>query len=288
MKAVVSKYCKFAYSSDFAFSVPTGTAIEQIPPDSVLALSRDGAETWAVKGKWTIEPLFGRGTVDYSGNDECERIHVASFQWNPWADFSVVVDTTLIPPTDRWPDWHIRVHDISSSSQDTPVSSSLHTVEGGFAILGRAAASGRQVPTLDSLPDDADVGVAEGVVETEDSVLILSGAGASGIVTAFLVTDNEGATRCYPLKPDSNTNLACQRTLIPVVAHDFSAPPTASSQDKIRLVTMVFAISAKANGGWKKRGKTLKERWLDRPALRFGASDGPISSDVIRIGNPAA
>ncbi|KAL3296263.1 vitamin H transporter [Colletotrichum asianum] len=51
MKANQAKYCKFAYSSAFAFSVPTGPLIQQIAPDNALALSKDGGETWAVKWK---------------------------------------------------------------------------------------------------------------------------------------------------------------------------------------------------------------------------------------------
>ncbi|KAK0715086.1 hypothetical protein B0H67DRAFT_644876 [Lasiosphaeris hirsuta] len=49
LKASQAKYSKFTYSSTFTFSVPTGLLIQQITPDSTLALSRDGAETWAVK-----------------------------------------------------------------------------------------------------------------------------------------------------------------------------------------------------------------------------------------------
>ncbi|KAM5354893.1 hypothetical protein ACJ41O_001539 [Fusarium nematophilum] len=67
MKANQAKYCKFAYSSAFGFSVPTGPLIQQIAPDSQLALSRDGAETWAVK--WKCQPVqFGTAEVSEKGS----------------------------------------------------------------------------------------------------------------------------------------------------------------------------------------------------------------------------
>ncbi|KAK2033981.1 hypothetical protein LX32DRAFT_700635 [Colletotrichum zoysiae] len=40
-----AKYCKFAYSSAFAFSVPTGPLIQQMAPDNTPSLSRDYGET---------------------------------------------------------------------------------------------------------------------------------------------------------------------------------------------------------------------------------------------------
>jgi hypothetical protein len=41
LKATEAKYGKFAYSSHFGFSVPTGTLIQQMAPDNTLALSKD-------------------------------------------------------------------------------------------------------------------------------------------------------------------------------------------------------------------------------------------------------
>ncbi|KAF9876921.1 hypothetical protein CkaCkLH20_05767 [Colletotrichum karsti] len=103
MKANQAKYCKFAYSSAFAFSVPTGPLIQQIAPDNALALSRDGGETLAVKWK-SEEVRFATASVE--GASGREEVQVASVKWYPWGDRAVSVDTTLIPPTNRWPDWH--------------------------------------------------------------------------------------------------------------------------------------------------------------------------------------
>lgn len=63
MKATQAKYCKFAYSSAFGFSVPTGPLIQQLAPDNTLAVSRDGTETWAVKWK-CAEPVFSFARIE--------------------------------------------------------------------------------------------------------------------------------------------------------------------------------------------------------------------------------
>lgn len=44
-----AKYGKFAYSSAFGFSVPTGTLLHQIAPDSTLAASIDEGESWRAR-----------------------------------------------------------------------------------------------------------------------------------------------------------------------------------------------------------------------------------------------
>ncbi|KAF9880557.1 hypothetical protein CkaCkLH20_01599 [Colletotrichum karsti] len=49
-KAREAKYGKFAYSSAFAFSVPTGNLLMQLAPDSTLCASIDGGESW--KARW--------------------------------------------------------------------------------------------------------------------------------------------------------------------------------------------------------------------------------------------
>lgn len=50
VRASESKYGKFAYSSAFGYSVPTGAySVESIGGDNVLALSEDQGETWRVR-----------------------------------------------------------------------------------------------------------------------------------------------------------------------------------------------------------------------------------------------
>lgn len=49
-KAREAKYGKFAYSSAFGFSVPCGTFLEQVAPDSTLAVSfDDGEDSWKLR-----------------------------------------------------------------------------------------------------------------------------------------------------------------------------------------------------------------------------------------------
>ncbi|KAJ3546012.1 hypothetical protein NM208_g2225 [Fusarium decemcellulare] len=255
-KGVMAKYSKFAYSSSFGFSVPVGGhGLAQVAPDSTLAFSRDGMETWAVKYK-CAEPEFKTAIIDATS----QEVPAATVQWFPWADRSVSVWTTIIPPTTRWPDWHVRIHRITSNSKY----GKLFTAEGGFAIHGRQRKDTLELRPLDlaQLHEKCAVGEVEGIVRMERSVLILSEQGASGIKTNLLAVPHR--TTATPLKPEPNTNLMRQRTLIPTIQHTMDGIDESS---EILLVTKVFAISVEANGGWKKQGKSLRDRWLDEPAV---------------------
>ncbi|KAK7219935.1 hypothetical protein V2G26_007938 [Clonostachys chloroleuca] len=254
MKASQAKYCKFAYSSAFTFSVPTGPLIQQIAPDSTLALSRDGGETWAVKWKCE-EPRFS--TARYSADSCSGSMTVASVKYYPWGDQQVSVTTTLVPPTDRWPDWHVRIHRIKVHQKLR----SLRSVEGGFSILGRRKANGMALPTLAELPENAVPGVVEGIIETPNSTLIMSAAGVSGVVAGRQSTSAE-TTSSHALKPDSNTNLGCQRTLIPIISHDIESGLDAGAE--IAFIEAFFAISESKQSQKSPQPRTLQDRWSDR------------------------
>ncbi|KAJ5093868.1 hypothetical protein N7456_009729 [Penicillium angulare] len=258
MKATQAKYSKFEYSSAFAFSVPTGPLIQQIAPDCTLALSRDGAETWAVKWK-SSEPQFSPARLQTGASSSV--ITTASVRWYPWGDRQVEIHTTLIPPTDRWPDWHIRVHRIRANSQ----LNSLHTVEGGFASTGRCSKDGTKLPAIQTVDPNWEIGKSEGVLETEDSVLILSTAGATGISA---LTSKSPAKSIHmhasALKPDANTNLAHQRTLIPTIA--LEAAHGIQKSDVLIVVTGVFGISSTANSD-RRVERSIAERWSDKPQV---------------------
>ena len=190
LKAMQAKYCKFAYSSRFAFSVPTGPLIQQIAPDNTLALSRDGRETRAVK--WTCDAVRF-----FTVNVDGESAPAASVTWHPWNDRSVTVDTTLIPPTNRSPDWHTHIHRLRTGKV-----MQIDAVEGGFATQGRR----RDLPMLDVIEGD-------GILQSQHSILVVSPNGASGLA----LQTNSSLKSCVDvLQPDSNTNLACQRSVIPV------------------------------------------------------------------------
>lgn len=258
MKATQAKYSKFEYSSAFAFSVPTGPLIQQIAPDCTLALSRDGAETWAVKWKCS-EPSFP--TVSVRTKSGISQVQAASVRWYPWGDRAVEVYTTLIPPTDRWPDWHVRIHRVRVNS----VLRSLHTVEGGFASPGRCSWDGSRLPEITgTLNADMDIGSSEGILETSDSVLMLSVVGASGLSSLMGTESASYSTKAQALKPDANTNLVHQRTLIPVIARDVDRDIQAG--EEFVFATRVFAISATANCN-RRVGGNLVARWADRPQV---------------------
>ncbi|KAL5046303.1 hypothetical protein BDW71DRAFT_182561 [Aspergillus fruticulosus] len=294
MKASQAKYCKFAYSSSFGFSVPTGPLIQQIAPDNALFLSRDGMETWA--GKWKAsEARFETANV------HGEIVPTAHVEWRPWTDAQVVVTTSLIPPTGRWPDWHIRVHRIQVKGK--PPLRSLNLVEGGFAI-GRVPADKKKkvlpVPS-DSDIEGTNVGEGEGVYMSDSHALVLSQAGASGIIsTAVRRRANEpGWSSSGPavlieheaMKPDSNTNLVSQRTLIPVAKAGLF---DIEAGEEIHLVTKVFSITAKspkAQGGesadrgrdGERTQRSVRERWMDVPKLRIGGVSGEYGEDAITL-----
>ncbi|TVY62642.1 hypothetical protein Focb16_v004350 [Fusarium oxysporum f. sp. cubense] len=273
-KNATAKFCKFAYSSAFTLSLAVGNSVaSQLAPDNSLLLSRDGTETWATKKTCTDAVV----SIAYVKGAKTEELTVASATWYPWADRQATVTTTLVPPSDRWPDWHLRVHRIKVNE----ALKALHTLEGGFAIAGRRQADTKLLPTvtLDQLGSAAQLGAAEGVFEREDSTVILSVAGASGVTTDE-PTHNQRSTSVSVIKPEANTNLTAPRTLCPIIQHSVSNLPAGS---EVTLVTSVFGISHEANGGRPLSGKSLLERWTDRPRLRFGDANKPEQGDYIKI-----
>ncbi|KAL3461895.1 hypothetical protein BJX64DRAFT_288851 [Aspergillus heterothallicus] len=280
MKANQAKYSKFAYSSAFGFSVPTGPLIQQIAPDSMLAISRDGASTWAVRWKSSSVKYTTASVYSFSEKKEVETVPVARVEWRPWADGLVVVETTLIPPTNRWPDWHTRIHRIRLAKRG--VLESLHLVEGGFAISRVPQGNERLLPVLSDLKNisDSQIGVPQGIFTSKEGAIVLSPAGASGVVGTARVSSGQNVSTEYEaLKPDSNTNLIAQRTLIPVVKHEVFDLDQGS---EVELVTHVFAVSTPLSG------ESRVERWQDGPQVRMrdqGRGSTEVDEDVILLEN---
>jgi hypothetical protein len=141
---------------------------------------------------------------------------------------------------------------------------SLHAVEGGFALPGRRS-DGAKIQSIDKIDMNMKIGTSEGILKTNNSVLILSTAGASGLS----VNEMEGpfpalSTNASALKPDANTNLVHQRTLIPTIARDISRDIQAA--EEFVFFTSVFAVSSTANSNRRSR-KSVADRWADRPRL---------------------
>ncbi|KID81936.1 hypothetical protein MGU_10745 [Metarhizium guizhouense ARSEF 977] len=267
MKATQAKYAKFAYSSAFGFSVPTGPLIAQIAPDNMLALSKDHGETWTVRWVSTGETKFVPVPVFISGSPQ--RITALVNRWKPWSTGLVEVETTLIPPCSSWPDWHVRVHRICSGND--PSLLSLDAVEGGFAIDGRQKANQRIIPKLQGNAGQTlmSLGLQDGEValETPDSSLVISSAGASGIVNLCPLPQSSLQSVGEALKADPNTNLMTARTLLPTVKH---SGPSWPEQDVV-IITAVFAIHDEKN---TMTLAEIEERWSRRPCVKYNAESG--------------
>ncbi|KAL2861955.1 hypothetical protein BJX68DRAFT_260753 [Aspergillus pseudodeflectus] len=283
-KNTTAKYSKFAYSSAFPFSLTVGATLPaQIAPDNALLLSRDGTETWATKTLCT-DARVGTARVrvhfrDYDpAGQTCEELTVVSAQWYPWADRQVSVTTTLVPPSGRWPDWHVRVHRITVRGQGL---GTLHTIEGGFAIEKDPR------PQHQQPQQQQGTGLAgAGAVGGGGGAVAFTRAGASGISTETPVREPRPDTP--PRSPrtmsptstvqvidlEANTNLAAPRTVCPVIEH---AEWDVTAGAEVWLVTKVFAISSEANGRRQLQlggGRTVQERWLDQPQVRIGSRSG--------------
>jgi hypothetical protein len=254
IKASEAKYCKFAYSSTFSFSVPTGPLIQQMAPDNTLAISEDEGDTWRLMWK-TANPQLG--SVQFRRSDgSSEEVPKLSATWSPGKKSPLRIETTLIAPTKRWPDWHIRVHTIRRRDTVKPTINFIRTVEGGFAVPGRRE-DGTALPLLNAANFGNDhENITDGVLDGANSSLILSSAGVSGIVHLL-----RGAGKGEALKPDSNTNLMFQRSIIPTVRQQYEF---VENEEEMRILVAVFAISRKHVS---LSGKDIWKLWNDRPVV---------------------
>lgn len=209
LKATQAKYGKFAYSSTFGYSVPTGGyELEQYAPDSMLAISDDGGEIWQTRRLALNARIEKR-----------DDIPVLISEWKPWTD--VTIETYLIPPFEGTENWHIRAHQISTSRN-------IITSEGAFAIYGCSSHNGR---ILGRFKDDSS---SEGTLEDSQRSLTVSSAGAVGIVEL-----QQGISRAGKVVlADPNSNIIHGRTLLPSLA------ATINAGKQLWFVTAVFALPA--------------------------------------------
>ncbi|KAH6675843.1 hypothetical protein B0J14DRAFT_587427 [Halenospora varia] len=276
LKATEAKYCKFAYSSSFGFSVPTGPLIQQMAPDNTLALTIDDRESWRVR--WRSNDTLISDVTLMHGKSTTDKISALVNMWFPSKAANLMICTTLIPPTKLWPDWHIRVHKcVLKSSAAFAVSA----VEGGFAIYGRKSRDG--VPllplnwTVKSSPL-ADSLQSEGVLEDETSSLIISNAGASGVRYIPLTGHNTGEVKGLILKPDSNTNLMVSRTLIPTIQQELFKASNENYEREVIFATAVFAVAGKGLSS-----EEIRRRWFDFPKLRLKDAGEEMQGDYIQL-----
>jgi hypothetical protein len=269
LKATEAKYGKYAYSSHFGFSVPTGTLIQQIAPDSTLALSKDGGDTWRLPWKVT-DPRFGPAQLVHKG-EVVEDIPSLTSTWKPWADADITVQSHIVAPCSRWPDWYLRWHRVTNTSSQ---GLRVRGVQGGFAIQGRGARTGETLPRFTSTDafstthSTSDNASPEGTLAIQNSVLICSDAGASGIRTLELSSGGHSlqTTQAELLKPDANTNLMWQRTLIPTLKVEGSA----TSERTLEFGSAVFALARTEDRRERYDGADVLGLWGDAPVIDTG------------------
>lgn len=282
LKATEAKYGKFAYSSHFGFSVPTGPLLQQMAPDSTLALSIDGAASWKVP--WIpLNPRWGTALLRIA-EDETERLPMLLTSWKPWLMFDITVRTALIAPSSRWPDWHIRLHRLSSTAE--PLTPSISAVAGGFAITGRKAIDGRPVPItshkglLSTLASQTTP--LEAALVGPDGCCVFSKDGASGVRRLDLshteVSSRDGMAQQEShgslLKPDANTNIMCQRTVIPTIRQEISLLQAVKTREQL-IVVGVFATTEKSGH--------LLGKWADAPVVHLGEGPAPAKSAYVEV-----
>ncbi|UPX15612.1 uncharacterized protein EKO05_0006055 [Ascochyta rabiei] len=273
LKATEAKYGKFAYSSHFTFSVPTGPLIQQMAPDSTIAISKDGGDTWRTPWKVKTNERRSRAQL-WRGDRALEKIPTFQSLWKPWKDADINVRTILIAPCSRWPDWYVRFTSVENMSA-VPVT--LNIVQGGFAIQGRGSKRGEVLPKLTGsagIKAGNSLSFAEGTLESTSDALVCSDAGTSGIKAITLETAagdehslEDVTTNGEVLKPDANTNLMWQRTLIPTIK---SETKTIEQGRSIYLVSAVFAV-ARTSAAPKQYGKLdLQKLWDETPVIYAG------------------
>jgi Uncharacterized protein conserved in bacteria len=124
-----AKYCKFAYSTRYAFNVERGRfGLPHASPDSMLLLSEKD-NYW--RGRRDCLQVITQDNFIYS-------------RWQPWHD--VTVDTWLAAVGH----WQVRVHHLATARE-------LDTAEGGFSLCFRPEPESRSTTGISCLTSATDV-----------------------------------------------------------------------------------------------------------------------------------
>jgi hypothetical protein len=172
-KAREAKYGKFAYSSAFGFSVPCGQFLEQIAPDSTLAVGFDDGGEGEWKVRW--DPFDVRTSIVQI---EDEEVQAMISTWRPWKGEDLTVRTTLIPPVKRWPGWHFRVHRLQWRPKEK--CHPLRLVDSGFAASAQTW-SDQMIFEHGMKATSNNSGTGKGWYKDASATLVISESGASGV-----------------------------------------------------------------------------------------------------------
>jgi hypothetical protein len=216
--------------------------------------------------------------------DVVEDIPSLTSTWRPWADAEITVQTQLVAPCSRWPDWYLRWHRVTNASQDLRVCG----VQGGFAIQGRGARAGETLPSFRNTDaflathSTSDFAFPEGTLAKQNNVLICSDAGASGIRTLGLSSNGRPlqTTQAELLKPDANTNLMWQRTLIPTLKVEGSVTTTGA----LEFGSAVFALARTEDRRERYDGMDVLGLWGDVPVIDAGKAGTSDKEWYVRVG----
>lgn len=238
LKHGAEKYGKFAYSSSFGFSCPTGMfGLEQLAADSMLALCDDPQEAGYGEGeRWRVR----RDPID-AQLKEADGVPYLQSKWQPWPDVSV--ETWLFPPASNSSCWYLRVHRIKSGRK-------LRTAEGGWAMHGQGA-DGRAIVQVFSGETSA------GGLEARGEARAKTSAGVIGVATVDLNVGEQLATKGKLVQSDPNSNIIFPRTVLPTLLGEVEAGST------VWVATAVYAVAARDD----KVSDRWEDEWQKRPTV---------------------
>ncbi|KZS97129.1 hypothetical protein SISNIDRAFT_547182 [Sistotremastrum niveocremeum HHB9708] len=238
LKHSAAKYGKFAYSSSFGFSVPTGSgSLEEAAADSALAV----IETVDAGEGYRVRRVVEEARIETSTDGK--NIPWLRSKWHPWKDTEI--ETWLVPPHPETPLWHLRIHRISTPREIT-------TAEGAFALYGQ----GRDGRALDQF----NASIPEGNIQEPGKALAISKAGAVGIVD---LSPGQNQRKGVVVRSDPNSSLVFPRAVIPTLMDEIKGSADAIHEKWI--VTAVFALPTIEVQAVV--GKEWEEAWKSHPVV---------------------